>query len=138
VAQGARDLTGLGEIHALIGRGTRFSGKLTFEGRVRIDGELEGQIFGDGVLVIGEGAEVRADVEVGTLIVRGGTLRGNVIARQLIEIHPEGAVYGDICAPEIDIAKGCIFEGRCSMAPASAREETGEEPGRAGEPPEGV
>ena len=113
-----RDLTGIGEIHALLGRGARFEGKLTFEGRVRIDGTLEGEILGDGVLVIGDGADVRANVEVGTLIVRGGTLRGNVAARQLIEIHPEAAVYGDIQAPEIDISKGCVFEGRCTMIPA--------------------
>jgi cytoskeletal protein CcmA (bactofilin family) len=114
-----RDLTGIGEIHALLGRGARFEGKLTFEGRVRIDGALEGEILGDGVLVLGDGADVKANVEVGTLIVRGGTLRGNVAARQLIEIHPEGAVYGDIQAPEIDISKGCVFEGRCTMIPAS-------------------
>lgn len=110
-----RDLTGIGEIQALLGPGTHFCGKLTFEGRVRIDGDLEGEIFGDGVLVVGDGADIRANVEVGTLIVRGGTLRGNVAARQLIEIHPEGAVYGDIQAPEIDISKGCIFEGRCTV-----------------------
>lgn len=121
MTQGGRDLAGLGELHALLGRGTRFRGTLTFEGRVRIDGVLEGEIFGDGVLVIGEGAEVHAAVEVDTLIVRGGTLRGNVMARQLIEIHSEGAVYGDIRAPEIDIAKGCIFEGRCTMEPVTSR-----------------
>ncbi len=102
-------------------------GKLTFEGRVRIDGALEGEILGDGVLVIGDGADVKANVEVGTLIVRGGTLRGNVAARQLIEIHPEGSVYGDITAPEIDIAKGCVFAGRCTMVPATG-EEAADEP----------
>lgn len=124
-----RDLTGIGEIHALLGRGASFSGKLTFEGRVRIDGALDGEILGDGVLVIGEGAEVRARVEVGTLIVRGGVLRGDVEARQLIEIHPEAAVYGDIRAPEIDISKGCVFEGRCTMvrAPESHRPPADEE-----------
>lgn len=113
-----RDLTGIGELHALLGPGARFEGKLAFDGRVRIDGALKGEIVGDGVLVIGDGAEVDASVEVGTLIVRGGVLRGNVLARQLIEIHPEGAVYGDISAPEIDISKGCVFEGRCTMMPA--------------------
>jgi cytoskeletal protein CcmA (bactofilin family) len=115
-----RDLTGIGELHALLGAGARFEGKLAFEGRVRIDGELRGEIVGDGVLVIGDGAKVEANVEVGTLIVRGGVLRGNVLARRLIEIHPEGAVYGDIQAPEIDISKGCVFEGRCTMLPAPA------------------
>ena len=122
-----RDLTGIGEIHALLGRGARFEGKLTFEGRVRIDGALEGEILGDGVLVLGDGADVKANVEVGTLIVRGGTLRGNVAARQLIEIHPEGAVYGDIQAPEIDISKGCVFEGRCTMLAPSGSPDADDE-----------
>lgn len=119
-----RDLTGLGEIQALLGRGTRFEGMLAFEGRVRVDGALKGTIVGDGVLVLGDGAEVEANVEVTTLIVRGGTLRGNVAARELIEIHPEGSVFGDIQAPEIDISKGCVFEGRCTMAPLAGAEES--------------
>ena len=111
-----QDLTGLGEIHALLGRGTEFQGVLCFEGRVRIDGKFEGEVHSDGILVLGDGAEVEARIEVGTLIVRGGTLRGDVVARQLIEIHAEGAVHGDITAPQIDIDKGCVFEGKCTMA----------------------
>jgi cytoskeletal protein CcmA (bactofilin family) len=110
-----RDLTGLGELHALLGRGTEFEGVLVFEGRVRIDGRFRGRVHGDGVLVVGDGAEVEAEVEVGTLIVRGGTLRGTVAARELIEIHAEGRVHGDIAAPAIEIDKGCVFEGKCTM-----------------------
>ncbi len=113
-----KDLTGLGEIHALLGRGTEFEGVLAFEGRVRIDGRFKGRIYSDGILILGDGAEVEAEIEVGTLIVRGGTLRGNVIARQLIEIHAEGRVHGDIAAPQIDIDKGCVFEGKCTMTGA--------------------
>lgn len=111
----SKDLTGLGEINALLGRGTEFDGVLSFEGRVRIDGTFKGKIFSDGILILGDGAEVEAEIEVGTLIVRGGTLRGSVVARQLIEIHAEGAVRGDITAPQIDIDKGCVFEGKCTM-----------------------
>ncbi|MCB9596372.1 MAG: polymer-forming cytoskeletal protein [Sandaracinaceae bacterium] len=111
-----QDLTGLGEIQALLGRGTAFEGTLAFEGRVRIDGRFAGKVFSEGILILGDGAEVEAEIEVGTLIVRGGTLRGNVVARQLIEIHAEGAVHGDITAPQIDIDKGCVFEGKCTMA----------------------
>lgn len=110
-----KDLTGLGEIQALLGRGTEFEGLLAFEGRVRIDGKFTGKIRSEGILILGDGAEVEADVEVGTLIVRGGVLRGNVTARQLIEIHAEGAVHGDVAAPTIDIDKGCTFEGKVTM-----------------------
>ena len=116
-----RDLTGLGELQALLGRGTRFEGLLTFEGRVRVDGIVLGEIKSEGLLVLGDGSNVDATIEVGTLIVRGGTLRGSVIARELIEIHEGAKVHADITAPEIDIAKGSLFDGRCSMVPAATR-----------------
>ena len=130
-AMAQKDLTALGEIHALLGRGTEFEGVLAFEGRVRIDGRFKGRIHSDGILVLGDGAEVEADVEVGTLIVRGGTLRGNVAARQLIEIHAEGRVHGDITAPQIDIDKGSVFEGKCTMTGSTAEPAEVEEPERA-------
>ena len=110
-----KDLTGLGEINALLGRGTVFAGKLTFEGRVRIDGKLTGEVFSEDVLILGDGAEVQAEIEVGTLIVRGGTLRGNVRATVLVEIHAGGKVHGNIHAPQVYLDKGCVFEGQCTM-----------------------
>ncbi|HND13959.1 MAG TPA: polymer-forming cytoskeletal protein [Pseudomonadales bacterium] len=67
----------------------------------------------------------RAAIEVGTLIVRGGTLRGSVVARELIEIHEGAKVHADITAPEIDIAKGSLFDGRCTMAPAPRTSDPG-------------
>ena len=73
------DVAGLGEINALLGRGTEYEGKLTFTGRVRIDGHFRGEIFSDDVLILGDGADVEATVQVGTLIVRGGRLDGSVV-----------------------------------------------------------
>ncbi len=113
------DLSGFGEINALLGRGTEFEGKLTFVGRVRIEGKVRGEIFGDDVLILGEGAEIDAEIEVGTLIVRGGTLRGNVRAAQLIEVHAPSRVFGNLSAPQLLIDKGALFEGQCTMAQPS-------------------
>ncbi|MBL8605323.1 MAG: polymer-forming cytoskeletal protein [Myxococcales bacterium] len=104
-----------GELNALLGRGTRFEGKLTFEGRVRIDGELVGEVFTDGVLVVGDEAVLEASVEVGTLIVRGGTVRGDIVARAAVEVYAPGRVYGNITAAEVFIDKGVLFEGACKM-----------------------
>ncbi|MGF1466371.1 MAG: polymer-forming cytoskeletal protein [Sandaracinaceae bacterium] len=118
------DITGLGELHALLGRGTEFDGLLSFDGRVRIDGRFKGRVESTGILILGDGAEVEARVEVGTLIVRGGTLRGDVTARKLVEIHAEGRVYGDLVAPQVDIDKGCVFEGTVSMVAPPEEEGT--------------
>lgn len=110
-----KDLTGIGELRALLGRGTQFEGKLFFEGRVRIDGEFKGEIFTEGVLIVGEEAQVRAKVEVGTLIVRGGSVWGDVRASQLVEAYAPAKIYGNITAPQLFLDKGVIFEGTSVM-----------------------
>jgi cytoskeletal protein CcmA (bactofilin family) len=114
MAHPTRDTPG-GEINALLGRGTEFSGKLTFEGKVRIDGTFSGEIFSDDTLVLGESAEVTAEIEVAVVIVRGGTVRGNIRAREAVEVYAPGKVYGNITAPEVFIDKGVVFEGQCRM-----------------------
>lgn len=113
-----RDAAGAGEINALLGRGTEYEGKLVFEGRVRIDGRFRGRIVSDDVLILGEGAEVHADVQVGTLIMRGGELTGDVHAAKLVELHAASRVRGTIHTPQIFVDRGAVFEGRCEMGDA--------------------
>ena len=111
----AEDVSAPGEIHALLGRGTAYAGKLTFEGRVRIDGTFEGQIFSTGTLIVGDSARVKGEIDVGTLIVLGGHLEGQVHARELVELHAPGRVVGDIVTPQLFIDRGVVFEGKCTM-----------------------
>jgi len=105
------------ELTALLGRGTQFEGKLFFSGRLRIDGHFEGQIRSDDVLVIGEGAEVSAEIDADTVIVRGGTVTGNIRARTAIELYVPARVVGNLWAPSIFIDKGVQVEGSCKMSP---------------------
>jgi cytoskeletal protein CcmA (bactofilin family) len=119
----------MGEITTLLGRGASFEGKLTFEGTVRIDGKFKGEVFSDDVLVIGEGAVVEAEIDIGEVIIQG-TVIGNVKAKRSIEIHAPGKVKGDLHTPSLQVDKGVIFEGRSFMegltaapkaAPAAAK-----------------
>lgn len=103
------------EINALLGEGTEFNGKLTFEGTVRIDGKFSGEIMSNDVLIIGEGAEVEAEIKVGVLVIKGGVVKGNVQAFQSIEIYAPGKLFGNIVTPQLFIDKGVIFQGNCSM-----------------------
>jgi len=103
-----------GEITTLLGRGAAFEGKLTFDGTVRIDGRFKGEVFSDDVLVIGEGAHVEAEIDIGEVIIQG-TVVGNVKAKRSIEIHAPGRVKGDLHTPSLQIDKGVIFEGRSFM-----------------------
>ena len=106
-----------GEITTLLGRGATFEGKLTFEGTVRIDGRFRGEVFSDDTLVIGEGALVEAEIEIGEVIIQG-TVVGNIKAKRSIEIHAPGRVKGDLHTPSLQVDKGVVFEGRSFMEAA--------------------
>jgi cytoskeletal protein CcmA (bactofilin family) len=108
------------EITALLGRGTEFEGKLHFEGRVRIDGLFKGEIGSEDTLVIGEGADVHAEIDVATVIVRGGVVHGNIRAKTAIEIHAPGKVVGNLHSPSLFIDRGVEFQGSCRMDPFEA------------------
>lgn len=108
----------MGEITTLLGRGATFEGKLTFEGTVRVDGRFKGEVFSDDVLVIGEGAIVEAEIDIGEVIIQG-TVVGNIKAKRSIEIHAPGRVKGDLHTPSLQIDKGVIFEGRSFMEGAT-------------------
>ncbi|MBL9019123.1 MAG: polymer-forming cytoskeletal protein [Myxococcales bacterium] len=108
----------MGEITTLLGPGAQFEGKLTFDGTVRIDGRFKGEVFSDDTLVIGEGAVVEAEIEIGDVIIQGVVV-GNIKAKRSIEIHAPGRVKGDLHTPSLQIAKGVIFEGRSFMEAAA-------------------
>jgi len=103
-----------GEVHTLLGKGSEFDGKLSFEGQVRIDGKYSGQISTRDVLVVGEGAKVTAEIMAGTVIING-TVEGNIKATGSVELHPPARVKGSIETPALSIDKGVIFEGSCKM-----------------------
>lgn len=107
------------DVHTILGPESSFEGKLVFEGTVRIDGNFKGQIKTDNVLVIGQGARVEANIEVGSIVVNGEVI-GDVTAKQLVEIHAPGKLRGNVSTPQLMIAKGVIFEGTCKMEAAAA------------------
>jgi cytoskeletal protein CcmA (bactofilin family) len=109
-----------GGINAFLGEGAEFKGVLTFEGTVRIDGKLDGEIVSRDTLVIGESAEVKAEITVGTLVV-SGTVRGNVTASTRIEAHRPARLYGNLRTPALSIEEGVLFEGSCAMAEKEPR-----------------
>ena len=103
-----------GEIRAFLGEGTQFKGVLSFAGAVRIDGHLEGEIVGEELLIIGEPAQVKAEIEVGTLVV-SGRVQGSITARERVELLRPGRVTGTIRTPCLVVAEGAVFNGNCEM-----------------------
>ena len=102
------------EIKAFCGRGSAFEGKMTFQGVFQLDGTFQGEISGDGTLILGETAIVRGRLGTNTIIVKG-FVEGEVHAHGRVEIHSTGKVYGTLLAPKLKVNEGGILEGQCEM-----------------------
>lgn len=106
--------SGAHEVTGVLDKGSEFEGTLSFEGAFRIGGVFRGKIFTDDVLIIGEGAVVDAEIEVGTLIL-SGELKGSVRAGERVEIHYPAVFRGNIQTPSLMVADGVVFEGVSQM-----------------------
>ena len=102
------------EVRAFLGKGAEFIGKLIFNGAVRIDGDFQGEVYGQGSLDIGEGALVKANIEVNSVYI-GGDVWGNIAVKEKINIHSTGKFYGDVQTPVFIMEEGAIFDGRSHM-----------------------
>ena len=103
-----------GELNALLGKGSAFEGKLLFEGTVRIDGKFTGEIVSTDQLIIGEGAEVKANIKVGTLVCLGD-YQGDATASKGIELKAPAKVRGNLTTAAIVVERGVFFDGTCKM-----------------------
>ena len=106
------------DVHTILGPESAFEGKLTFKGAVHIAGQFNGEIRTDDRLVIGQGARVQAQVEVGSIVINGEVI-GDVVAKHGVEIHKPGKLQGTVVTPQLMIENGVIFEGTCKMKEAA-------------------
>jgi len=103
------------EITAFLGKGTEFKGVLSFEGTIRVDGKVEGEIVSKDTLIAGDGAYLQGELSIGTLI-SSGKIVGNITASQKVHLLAPGNIQGNIKTPKLIIEEGVTFDGKCEMA----------------------
>jgi cytoskeletal protein CcmA (bactofilin family) len=118
---------GDGEVIAFVGRGAEFKGVITYNGTVRIDGRLEGEIHTEGVLVVWEGAVVTAQVTAGTVISRG-KITGDIVASGKVRLLAPSVVSGSVKTPLLSIEEGVLFNGSLEMAKKAEQPEASRAP----------
>jgi cytoskeletal protein CcmA (bactofilin family) len=101
------------KIEMIIGTETIVKGEIVSKGTVRIDGQFEGKVTANCV-IIGAGGNILGEV-VSTSLIAAGKLTGNVNSSESVEIQPKGEVCGDIYTKRLTVADGGIIEGRSCM-----------------------
>jgi cytoskeletal protein CcmA (bactofilin family) len=101
-------------ISGFIDRDTEIVGDIKFKENFRIDGVFKGKILSGNGLIIGETAEIEADIEVSTLTING-RVKGTIKAKDRIEIFSKGRVIGTVTTAKLVIEEGAFFQGSCQM-----------------------
>jgi len=114
-----------GELNAFLGAGTKFTGQLTFEGSVRIDGHFLGSIVATGTLILGRDALVKGEVDVASLNVNG-TLVGTVRVSRHANLHEHAVFDGRLITPDLSMDPGAIINGSIEMPNPNPRPEPAE------------
>jgi len=115
----ARDIKE-GTLSGFVGGGTVVTGEANFKAMMRVDGHLSGRVSSSsGTLIVGANGKVDANIEVAIAIIHG-TINGDIIATQRLELGRAAKVNGNIQTPSLVIEQGAVFEGSCKMVQMTA------------------
>jgi cytoskeletal protein CcmA (bactofilin family) len=101
-------------VSGFLDKETEIVGDIKFKESFRIDGKFHGKILSGNGLIIGENAEIDADIEVNSISING-RVKGSLKAKDRIEIFSNGRVIGTIITPKLIIEEGAFFQGSCQM-----------------------
>jgi cytoskeletal protein CcmA (bactofilin family) len=109
-----------GNLSGFVGSGTLVTGEANFKALMRVDGHLSGRITSSsGTLIVGANGKVDANIEVAIAVIHG-TVNGDIIATQRLELGRAAKLNGNIQTPSLVIEQGALFEGSSKMIKMNA------------------
>jgi len=102
----------------VIGSNTSFDGIFVSSGNVRMDGQFAGSLEVSGNILVGESADIHADINARNISI-AGTVRGNVTGNK-VQLLRTGRIWGDINATALTTEEGAFIDGKITMAGHSA------------------
>lgn len=102
------------KVNTVLSDTTSFNGIMKFKTSLKINGKFNGEIISEGFLIVGERATVKANIKADSVVI-AGEVKGNVEARERLELLSTGKLYGNIKTKKLKMADGVIFEGKCEM-----------------------
>ncbi len=89
-------------------------GSIKFQKELIIDGKVEGEIHSDGVLTIGENADIRGEIKTKSITVYG-RVHGNITVGERCELKARCTLQGDLKAARLVIEEGATFIGKSEV-----------------------
>ena len=97
------------------GSDPELNGDIRFRDMLRVNGHIAGSVCSkNGTLIVDTAAQVDADIEVAIAVI-SGTVNGDIVAHQRVEVSAAARIHGNIWTRSLAIQKGATFDGVCEM-----------------------
>ena len=98
----------ISEVKSILAEGLKIEGNIFSEGKIRIDGTVEGDVHGNYV-IFGQTATVKGSIKASIVVIMG-TVEGNIEAEK-VEIKASSRIKGDISTGELSVEPGASIDG---------------------------
>jgi cytoskeletal protein CcmA (bactofilin family) len=98
----------------ILSKDVEIKGSIKFQKELMIDGKVEGEINSDGVLTIGENADIRGEIKTKSITVYG-RVHGNITVAERCELKSRCTLQGDLKAARLVIEEGATFIGKSEV-----------------------
>lgn len=102
--------------NTVIAKDVLFSGKLSGEGVVQIEGTVEGEVNLKGYVIVTPTGTVKGPVEADVIRV-AGQVEGNLTSHDHVQLERTGTIHGDVTTVSFVIENGGRLNGRTTMVP---------------------
>jgi len=95
-------------------------GDIIFKDMLRVNGHVAGTISSEkGTLIVDASARVDAVIDVAVAVIQG-TVNGDVVGRERVELGQQAVIQGNISTPNLSMKPGATFQGDCRMLKANS------------------
>lgn len=97
-----------------VSEGTVIKGDMSSTGDVRVDGTVEGKLFSEGRIVVGEAASIQGSI-LCTNLDFWGKIDGDIYVKELLTLKSTSVVNGNIHVRKLQVEMGAQVNGTCRM-----------------------
>lgn len=107
------------EAKTIIADDVEITGSVKCAGGVKMSGKLNGDLVCAGDVLVEKGAAIKGNVSAASIVVLG-MVKGNIVAKERIELKGTARVAGDIKGRRLVVEEGVTLMGKSEISPSES------------------